>query len=97
MRRDVRSPICTPTLGIASYYEMRCQKSDPHHNRRDCKLLCNATSEIRSASQHRVLQVTMRRDVRSPICTPTLGIASYYETRRKKSDLHSDTGYCKLL
>src|SRR5512144_2665506 len=97
MQCDIRNPIRITTPGIASYYEKRHQKFDPHSDTGYCKLLCNATSEIRSASQHRVLQVTMKSDIRNSIRTPTPGIASYYAMRHQKSDPHHNTGYCKLV
>src|SRR5512138_3339868 len=94
MKFDIRNAIRTPTPVIASYYAMRHQKCDPHSN---SKLLCNATSEMRSALQHRILQVTMQCDIRNAIRTPTPVIASYYAMRHQKCDPHSNTGYCKLL
>src|SRR5512138_3564474 len=78
MQCDIRNAIRTTTPGIASYYEMRHQKCDPHYNTGYCKLLCNATSEMRSALQHHVLQVMMKCDIRNAVRTPTPGIASYY-------------------
>src|SRR5512138_3339869 len=94
MQCDIRNAIRTPT---ASYYAMRHQKCDPHYNTEYCKLLCNATSEMRSALQHRLLQVTMQCDIRNAIRTPTPVIASYYVMGYQKPGLHSNTGYCELL
>src|SRR5512138_3613748 len=70
-----------------------------HSNNGHCKLQCNATSEIRSALLHHVLQVTMKCDIRNPICAPTPVIASYYKTGHQKSDCTPTTGidsYCVM-
>src|SRR5512143_3756679 len=97
MKCDIRNAIRTPTPGIASCYVMRHQKCDPHSNTVYCKLLCNGTSEIRSALQHHVLQVMMKCDIRNPICTPTPRIASYDDVRHQNCGLPSRSGYRKLL
>src|SRR5512138_1477359 len=105
MKCNIRNPICTPTPRTLFVWLLStcssahgCTPEVPRRHRvLQVTVQCDIIYTVRSALQRRVLQVIMKWDIKNPICTPTSGIASYYEMQHQKSDLHSNTMYRKLL